>query len=499
MQADPLSIQGPGPGTYVLSAWVYLRAMGLIYMAAFVSLGMQIKGLVGQRGILPAGEFLESNRLTKSDRCFALYPTLCWWNTSDRFLQLLCWGGAVLAAMLVMGVAPVPILIILWVAYLSLFTVSRVFLGYQWDVLLLEMGFLAIFIAPFDLAPHWPPRYEPWNAVRWLHYWLLFRLMFASGVVKLRSGDATWRSLTALQFHYETQPLPNRVSWYVHQLPSWFHKMSAVLMFAIELGLPFLIFAPPPFRYVAAWGIIVLMLLIMITGNYCFFNLQGLALCALLFDDAAWNTIFHIPIAYWRAVVISSVPMNWPIVIIILVQLLILILSADRMLRLFRIKFEWPAQVEKILAATQPFGLVNNYGLFAVMTTERPEIIVEGSRDGVNWLPYEFKWKAEDVKRAPGICIPHQPRLDWQMWFAALGGSRVAPWFDHFRTRLLEGSPEVLALLKKNPFPDQPPRFVRAVYYDYRFTDKETRLRSGDWWKRERRGLYSPETSHHSR
>src|SRR4051812_9683484 len=235
---------GTGTGIYVWSTWLFLRAVGLIYLTAFISYAVQVKGLIGARGILPVEPYLVAQTLNLGRRRFWFLPTLCWWNASDGFLQFLCWGGALLSLAQVIGFEQVIVLPMLWLFYLSLFNVSRVFLGYQWDVLLLEMGFLAMFAAPMSLLPTWPAGYEmPW-IVRWLLWMLLFRMMFLSGFVKLRSGDASWRNLSALAFHYETQPLPTRAAWYLHQMPKWFHKISALAMYFIELVAPFGIFLP---------------------------------------------------------------------------------------------------------------------------------------------------------------------------------------------------------------------------------------------------------------
>jgi lipase maturation factor 1 len=457
----PMDVTG---ATYAVSGWLFLRALGAIYFAAFVSLGVQVKGLIGRDGILPAEVFLGA-------------------KASDRFLAALCWSGAALSVLLIAGVAPVASLVLLWVCYLSLLNVSRVFLGYQWDVLLLETGFLAIWLAPLELRAHWPPRAEPHVIALWLARWLLFRLMFSSGVVKLRSGDRTWRSLTALFYHYETQPLPTPLAWLAHQLPTWFHRTSCAMMFAIELPVALLILAPPPFCYVAGVLTIALMLLMMATGNYGFFNLLVIALSLLLFDDVVWGRV--VPVG-------ALASPGWPWWVLALPATVLLVLSVRPIVYLFDRAVSWPRPLERLFARLQPFHLVNGYGLFAVMTTTRPEIIVEGSDDGTTWTPYEFRWKPGDPKRRPRYCMPHQPRLDWQMWFAALGDYRMNPWFIAFLGRLLENAAPVIDLLARNPFPKAPPRYVRATLYRYRFNGIAARRATGEWWQREWIGLYCP-------
>src|SRR6266536_900863 len=385
---QPWGLPNPiaGPATYVLSGWLFLRLLGLIYLAAFVSLGTQIKGLAGSQGILPARDFLLARQGWGPARWLQI-PTLCWWNASDGFLQLLYWAGAALSLLLVAGVAPIPVLILLWVGYLSLFNVCRILLGYQWDILLLETGFLAIFVSPFEALPAFPPTSAPSSIVLWLLWWLTFRLMFSSGIVKLRSGDRHWRNLTALRYHYETQPLPTWTAWYAHHLPVWFHKLSALLMFAIELGASAFVFAPPPFSYVAAAAFVLLMLLIMGTGNYCFFNLLAIALSVLLFDDAFWRRCFP-TVSFASA---TGLPIAWPVWITLPVGLVIALLSVEVIARLFRATIRWPRWLERLTEWLEPFRLVNSYGLFSVMTVERPEIILEGSDDGITWRAYEFK------------------------------------------------------------------------------------------------------------
>jgi lipase maturation factor 1 len=537
------------PATHFLTRWFFLRTLGLIYFVAFVSLLTQINGLIGHNGILPADQFMSSVRHQCDQQGiglerYHLLPTLCWFNSSDGFLHVQCVAGIALAVLLVVGIAPVPCLALLWLLYLSLVTVGRDFLGFQWDNLLLETGFLAIFFAPLRWGPHAPrvPRLTPPSTatvrasarvptrdgacysdcgaqsdarearafpkfsnespppkiVLWLLRLLLFKLMFSSGCVKLLSGDPAWRDLTALTFHYYTQPLPTWIGWYAGQSPLWFQKFSCAAMFAIELGAPWLIFAPRRIRFVGAAGLASLQVLILLTGNYTFFNWLTLALCVLLLDDfvlekimpAMFRTRFTIHVSRFTS-------RRWPRPV--LVPLAIIILSASSFQLAATLGCRSPLLHPFAWVAEQlaPLRTVNNYGLFAVMTTSRREIIVEGSNDGTNWLAYEFKYKPGDLNRRPAFVAPFQPRLDWQMWFAALGNYQQNPWLVQFCQRLLQGSPDVIALLKKNPFPDHPPRYLRAGFYDYHFTTAAERASTGAWWKREFIGEYLPPISLH--
>jgi predicted DCC family thiol-disulfide oxidoreductase YuxK len=487
--------------THFLSRWIFLRCLGFIYLIAFLSLWTQIAGLVGSRGITPAKtsmtlvrQQMDAQRIGL-DR-YHLFPTLCWLSSSDSYLNLQCAVGAALAVLLILGIAPAPCLFLLWLIYLSLSTVCVEFLSFQWDILLLQTGFLAIFLAPLQLWPRPGREAPPSRVVLWLLRWLLFQLMFESGCVKLASGDPTWRHLTALNFHYETQPLPTWIAWYAQQLPGWAQRWSTIVMFAIELVVPFLIFAPRRLRRIACGALVFLQGLIMLTGNYCFFNLLTIALCLLLLDDAALKAL--VP-SGWRGVP-SPRPQaprlrRWPRQITVPLACVSIAIGLMHLCGLSRVPLPWPRPFVVAYIWLSPLRTFNSYGLFAVMTTTRLEIIIEGSEDGEHWLPYEFKYKPGDVRRRPRFVEPHQPRLDWQMWFAALSDYRRNPWLVNFCVRLLQGSPSVLALLGHNPFPTVPPRFIRAVAYDYHFTDFATRRKTGAWWRREKIGEYLPPIS----
>ncbi len=479
------------PPAYFSSRWVFLKVLALCYLAAFGSLWMQVDGLIGEKGILPVRIFLSQAQVELGSKALWEIPTLCWLNDSNAFLHLLCGAGVVFSILLLLDLAPLLCLALLWFLYLSLVMAGQEFLSFQWDNLLLEAGFLAVFLVPLALRVGPSDKNPPLRMILFLFQWLLFRLMFSSGLVKLTSGDSAWRHLTALQFHYETQPLPTPLAWYFNRFPGWFQQLSCLYMFGIELIVPFFIFGPRRFRPWAFGLLASLQLLIAITGNYCFFNLLALGLCLFTLEDEAyprwwknrWSAPREKPKRFSR---------TWPRWITAPLATLVIYLSLIQMLYTLGRRFQLPDLLSLPAELAEPFRSVNSYGLFAVMTTTRPEILVEGSRDGVHWLPYDFKWKAGDLGRAPSYVAPYQPRLDWQMWFAALGDYRNNPWFVNFLIRLLQGSPDVVNLLRANPFPNNPPQFIRAKLEQYHFTNFSEKARTGQWWKKEENGFYIP-------
>ncbi len=460
--------------SYVRTRSVFLRTVGVIYFLAFISLWTQITGLVGHNGIMPADQLLTAIR--GHDVPWWQAPTLCWFNASDTMLRLLCGGGAVLSLLVIAGFGTLPALILMWISYLSLSVVGDVFLGYQWDALLLETGLLAILFAI--------GKSEPSRAILWLLRLLLFKLMFFSGVIKLASGDALWHNLTALTVHYQTQPLPNVIAWYAHQLPVWFQKFSCGAMFVIELALPFLIFTPRRPRLIAAGGVVFLQLLIILTGNYTFFNWLAIALCIPLLDDRLLGRVAP-----------CGPPVRGRKWFTIPVAAIITFTTIMQTLHVCRVQVKGPLNWAYIavMQSIYPFRSVNTYGLFAVMTPNRPEIIIEGSADGSQWKAYEFKYKPGDVTRHPPFVTPHQPRLDWQMWFESLRGhGNPSPWFLNFCGRLLQSEPTVTRLLANNPFANTPPRYLRATLYDYRFTTPAEHAATGAWWVRKEIAPFCP-------
>jgi len=348
-------------------------------------------------------------------------------------------------------------------------------MGFQWDLLLLETGFLALLLS---LAT---------RPGIWLLRWLLFRFMLLSGAVKLLSGDRTWANLSALSYYFQTEPLPTPLAWYVHHLPPAVLTACTIATLFIELALPFLIFFPRRLRFVAAFGFLLLQVVILLTGNYAFFNLLTMALCLVLFDDAALRKV--LPERIVRAIPETRPRKSFSMVVGAF-ALLIVCVSLEQLHEVFSGRVSIPAAW--LSGEIAPLRIVNTYGLFAVMTTTLPEIIVEGSDDGVHWLEYGFKYKPGDVMRRPLWNFPHQPRLDWQMWFAALGTASENQWLSIFMQRLLENSPQVIALLGSNPFPRKPPLFVRALLYDYRYSSPEEKKATGAWWVRQPQGIYFP-------
>jgi lipase maturation factor 1 len=499
-------ILGPESGiSYRRTRSVLLRGLGVVYLSAFGSLAVQLDGLIGSHGILPAADYLDRavRFLGNKPGTYWQLPTLLWLNASDWALHALCWGGLGLSLVLIAGFLPGPCLTLLWVFYLSLTVAGQDFLSFQWDILLLESGLLALLLTPWGWRLS-RSHDEPGRFAVWLFRWLVFRLMFQSGVVKLTNGDPVWHSWRALDYHYLTQPLPTWTSWYLHQMPAWFQWLSVGFMFYAELVAPFFIFGPRFLRLFGLASIVLLQILIASTGNYGFFNFLSIVLCLSVLDDRDVRDLVTFLHRKGEAPRDSEAlgdgePPSEPhshrrwsppqrIAVGILGGILVAVTGAQT------VETVWPTTmipmpIQMLAQWIDPLRSANPYGLFRVMTTERPEITVEGSDDGVNWKPYLFRWKPCELDRRPRFTTPHMPRLDWHMWFAALRGDcRNAPWFLRFEQRLLEGSPEVLALLRENPFPDRPPRYLRARLSRYTFTQWGSR----DWWNSKELGLYCP-------
>lgn len=458
------------PARYQTVEWLFLRAIAIIYACAFASLGVQIPGLLGSQGILPTIAYLAALRANFGSRSFWLAPSLFWLGASDTVLTLAWISGVILSLVLFFGFAQRICLLALFVLYLSLCSIGQDFLSFQWDMLLLEAGFATIFLGASKL-------------LIWVFRWLLFRLMFLSGAVKLLSHDIAWRNLDALRFHYWTQPLPTPLAWYLNQLPNSIQRFSTLVVLLIELIVPFLFFLPRRPRLIAAGITLFLQVMILLSGNYAFFNWLTIALCLFLLDDrviGSWKPPFARPLRIQPRIAFAAA------VVIVLLGCLSLANSIFN---------DLPAPAASLLRLSAPFGIVNSYGLFAVMTTSRPEIVVQGSADGSHWLDYEFRYKPGSLRTPPRWVAPHQPRLDWQLWFAALSEWRSSPWFANFMVRLLQGSQPASNLLATNPFPAKPPMYVRALLFEYRFTNWSERAANGAWWKRTPKSVFFPAIS----
>jgi hypothetical protein len=481
---DPKTLPNPPSAeSFQTGRRLFCPALGAIHIFAALSLLFQIRGLLGKNGIQPASDFLRAARAELGAAAFFKIPTLCWISDSDAVLVTLCAIQAAAGLLMVWGRLPGAAALAAWTAFLSLCSVGSPFLDFQWDGLLLETSLLAVFFLPWSASPRWNEESDIQRIARWMLWWLIFRLLLLSGVVKLSSGDPEWRNLSALYHHFETQPLPLWTAFHIHKLPPFLLKTGVVFMFAIELIVPFGFFVPI-WRARAVLAAALLQAALIVTGNFAYFNWLTLALCLPLLPDTCSQRLlprFQPPPGRKSL----SAPMR--LASFSALTLLVLLVTGLQTLSAFL-----PPPYQQALAGSAsrllaPLRSFNSYGLFARMTTQRPEILVEGSSDGVVWRGYRFKWKVEDPWKRPELIAPFHPRLDWQMWFAALGSVHDSPWFLKFIQRLLQGSPEVLYLLAENPFPETPPVWIRSRLFEYQFAP------SGPaWWVREERGLFCP-------
>ncbi len=476
------------PPRYQFISRLFLRLLGLVYLIAFLSFAVQSGALIGADGVLPLRYYLSAVSDQYGAAAYMQLPTIFWVSHADAFISCVCIAGILLALLLLFGLFLRIGLILLYLLYLSLVNAGQVFMSFQWDILLLECGFLAIFL--------------PWGSgiIVWLYRWLLFRFIFLSGVVKMLSHDPGWQNLSALNHHFETQPLPTPLSWYVHHLPEILLKAATGMTLIIELILPFFIFAPRNFRHTAACGFLLFQTVILLTGNYNFFNLLTLFMCLFLFDDAAIKRIvpariplrlprIHIPVPRIHIPTAGKIASGCALFI----ALISVYIGGTKMLGVIgQDSTVLNTPVHRLL---RPFNIVNNYGPFAVMTVARNEIAIEGSADGVTWQEYRFEHKPDDPQQCPGWVAPHQPRIDWQMWFAALSNPDTQRWLWNMLIRLLQDSEPVTAIFADNPFPDEPPDSVRAVVYRYTFTSVEERNETGRCWNRKFLGEYYPAMS----
>ena len=466
-----------GPGGYWLARFVFQRALALVYLIAFLVALNQFRPLLGERGLLPVPEYLRLVSFREAPSLFHFFP-------KDTAFALAAWVGIVFSSIALIGLSDrystwfsMLVWAVLWALYLSFVNVGQTFYGFGWESILLEIGFFTIFLGARNVAPQ--------AITLWMLRWVLFRVMFGAGLIKLR-GDPCWRDWTCLDYHYETQPMPNPLSWYFHWAPDWTHRAGIGFNHFAELIVPFGYFAPQPVSSIAGLLTIVFQGLIMASGNLSWLNFLTIVLAIPTLDDRlfAW-----IPL---RAPALRP-PDSFLKVATIAVAMLVAYLSVNPIRNMI-------SRRQVMNLNYNPLHLVGTYGAFGSITRERYEVIVEGTDEVVltpstKWREYEFKGKPGDPSRGPPQIAPYHLRLDWLMWFAAMSEPYRHPWFVHFLAKLLQGDAATLSLLRNNPFPNEAPRWVRAELYEYRFTTRDERTSTGLWWKRQRAGRYFPAVS----
>ena len=475
-------MEGGNTSSYWLTRFCFQRALGAIYLIAFTIAANQYIPLLGEYGLLPIRLFLPRAAFWEA-------PSIFWIDHSDSFITAAIWCGIGLSMLAVTGlserwgaVLSAAVWALLWLIYLSLVNVGQTFYGFGWETILLESGFLAIFLGSSNTKPS--------RIVLWLLLWVLFRIMFGAGMIKLR-GDPCWRDLTCLYYHYETQPLPNPLSWYFHHLPHWWHKACVFFTHFAELVVPWFLFAPwRRVRALAGLLTIYFQFTLIVSGNLSWLNYITIALCLPCFDDAMLALILGSGVAHVFRVRLAETthsPLAHRVAVYLLLAL-VLVLSIQPASNLF-------SREQVMNASFEPLHLVNTYGAFGSVTRERYEIIIEGTdtpADDTSWREYEFKGKPGNPRRRPCVVSPYHWKLDWQMWFAAMSDYRYHSWIVNLVAKLLQNDKPVLGLLDTNPFPNAPPKFVRAELYLYHFTDSHA---DGAWWKREHVGHYLPPLS----
>ncbi len=520
-----------GPSDRFVARWLFLRALGVIYFSAFLSLVFQIRGLIGPQGIFPASEYLKNIAAQVGFERYWYAPSLLWFSSSSHMLMALCWAGMAASVLLVLNLWPRGMLVVCFVCFLSFVSAAGEFSGYQSDGMLLEAGFLSLFLTPGGFRPCLGQTQPPVRAALYLLLWEWFRIYFESGVAKIMSGDTEWRHFTALDEYYQNGPLPTWIGWYVQHLPHWFHATTAFFTLALELALIWAAFLPRRIRIGLFFVVTPWQIGIILTANYTFLNYLVLILGFLLLDDrflmqclpANWKKPLldrgaptavepsplgadalsilepsSSPSANERAVERESFYDRWekfrsrlsPLRIVIVAFVLTWIFYAATVQMFWMISpVPFPTTPVSLL---DPFRIANRYGLFAVMTRGRYEIEFQGSNDGKTWVAYPFRHKPQELDKAPRIYAPYQPRFDWNLWFASLGDWRDNPMVLRTERRLLSNNQDVLALFAANPFPNAPPRYVRAVLWQYWFTSMAEKREHGLWWRRQFLGLYAP-------
>lgn len=486
------SVASRAPPTYWLTRFAILRLLGFVYAFAFLSAALQVLPLIGSKGLLPAGSFLArvASHLGSRGAGFLALPSVFWIHLSDPLLLALSWGGLALSVVVMLGFANAIVMALLWIDYMSFVHIGQDWYGYGWEIQLLETGFLAIFLCPLlDGRPF--PRRPPPTLVVWLFRWLAFRIMLGAGLIKIR-GDPCWRSLTCLDYHYETQPIPNPLSPFFHFLPRFVHRTGVLYNHLTELVSPWLALGPRPFRHVAGAIMLLFQVLLILSGNLSFLNYLTIVPVLACFDDSLLARVLPRRLAA-RAEGARAEARDSPAQRRVAVALaaLVALLSV--------------APVANLLSSRQvmntsfdPLDLVNTYGAFGSVGRERYEIVFEGTRDAETgpdtpWKAYEFPCKPGDPRRRPCVVSPYQPRLAWQLWFAAMSDPAHYPWTLHLVWKLLHGDPGLLSLMEANPFPDAPPHWIRAELYRYRFARGDGA--DGAWWTRQRVATWLPPLS----
>jgi len=515
------------PPMHLWPRWLFLRALGLIYFSAFYSLIFQIKGLIGPNGILPAGDYLQAVAAAMHGYRFWFTPTLFWFGSSDRVLMVVTWAGLLASVLVIFDLWPRVALAVCFICFLSFVTSAQDFAGYQSDGMLLEAGLLALFFAPPGLRPGLARGHAPSRASLFLLQWEWFCIYFESGVVKIASGDQSWRHLTALDDYYQNGPLPTWLGWYAQKLPHDVHASTVILTFVVELVLVWMLFLPRRFRIACFCIVTPFQLGIALTANYTFINYLLLSLGFLLLDDRVIEAILLSRIRSLIDPLAPSASLGTPIsrsaasaaslahgspvssvyppivprtrwqrwlrasemVLASFFLGLILYVTSTQLVAMVFPRLSFPQTPAQLL---QPFRVADSYGLFANMTHARYEIEFQGSMDGKTWVAYPFRYKPQDVNRAPGIYAPYQPRFDWNLWFASLGTYQNYQFVISTEEQLLNNQPDVLALFAGNPFVAAPPQRVRSAIYQYWFTDLKTKRATGAWWRREMLGEYAP-------
>ena len=524
-----------GPTDRFLTRWLFLRALGLIYFSAFFPLLFQIRGLIGPQGILPAYEYLNNVASQLGSARYWYAPTLLWFSSSSHTLAALCWVGLLAAALLVCNFWPRGMLVVCFVCFLSFVSAAGDFSGYQSDGMLLEAGFIALFFAPAGFRPGLAATRPMPRAALLLLLWEWFRIYFESGVAKIMGGDPEWRNFTALDDYYQNGPLPTWIGWYTAHLPHWFHAATVALTLGLELFLIWAVFLPRRFRVILFFIVTPWQVGIILTANYTFLNYLVLILGFLLLDDgflarvlpARWRALLPQKAAPPEGAAVAPTPDSFSILAAPpekpgASNSTAMSISADPPASpwagaravfasvrgtVAAIIFLWLFYATTLqmiwmvtplglptapVVALEPFRVANRYGLFGVMTRGRYEIEFQGSNDGHTWIAYPFRHKPQDIDKAPRIYAPYQPRLDWNLWFASLGEWRDNPMVLRTEWRLLANDPDVLSLFASNPFPQAPPRQVRAVLWQYWFTTVREKHATGAWWRRQFLGLYAP-------